>query len=180
MTDTPPPVSLGKGRPTPKRRDKERRTGPVPPPPQTRREAAQRLRAQGAAGRKDLRAGYVQGDESKLLKRDRGPVRRTVRDVVDSRRNVGTLLLPLAVLLVTAQVVGDDAVLRVATSVWTAGLVAVLLDLALLTVRVRRALRTHHPEARGTVRHVGYAALRSTVLRRFRMPPPQVAPGDTV
>lgn len=180
MTDTPPPVSLGKGRPTPKRRDAERRTGPVQKPPQTRREAAQRLRAQGAEGRKDLRAGYVRGDESALLKRDRGPVRRTVRDVVDSRRNVGTVLLPMAVLLVSAQVVGNEAVLRVATSVWTAGIIAVILDLVLLTVRIRTTLKARHPGERGLVRHVGYAALRSTVLRRFRLPPPQVSPGDTV
>ena len=173
-------MTAPKGRPTPKRSEKAPRTAQVPPPPQTRKEAAQRLKAQGAAGRKDLRAGYVAGDESRLLKRDQGPVRRTVRDVVDSRRNVGVLLLPLALLLVTAQVVGQATVLRVATTVWTAGIVAVVLDLGLLTFRVRAALAKHHPAERGLVRHAGYAALRSTVLRRFRMPPPQVGPGDTV
>ena len=173
-------MTAPKGRPTPKRSEKAPRTAQVPPPPQTRKEAAQRLKAQGAAGRKDLRAGYVAGDETALLKRDRGPVRRTVRDVVDSRRNVGVLLLPLAVLLVTAQVVGQDTVLRVATRVWTAGIVAVVLDLGLLVFRLRRTLRERHPAEGGTVRHFGYAALRSTVLRRFRMPPPQVQPGDTI
>ncbi len=173
-------MTTPKGRPTPKRRDSQRRTGPVAPPPKTRREAAQRLRAEQASGRKNLRAGYVAGDESKLLPRDRGPVRSTVRDVVDSRRNVGVLLLPMALLLVAAQVVGDDTVLRLATTVWTAGLLAVVIDAVLLTVRTTRALKKHHPDADKGVRHVGYALLRSTVLRRFRMPPPKVQPGDTV
>ena len=173
-------MTAPKGRPTPKRSDKAPRTAQVPPPPQTRKEAAARLTAQGAADRSDLRAGYVAGDESALLKRDRGPVRRTVRDAVDSRRNVGVLLLPLAVLLVAAQVVGQETVLRVATRVWTAGMVAVVVDLGLLTFRVRAALRRHHPQERGLARHAGYAALRSTVLRRLRMPPPRVGPGDTV
>ncbi|MCW2605596.1 MAG: hypothetical protein JWO60_289 [Frankiales bacterium] len=169
-----------KGRPTPKRRDTERRTGPVAPPPKTRKEAAQRLRAQQATGRKDLRAGYVAGDESKLLPRDRGPVRSTVRDVVDSRRNVGVLLLPMALLLVAAQLVGDARVLRLATTVWTAGLIAVVVDGLLLTLRTTKALKARHPGEGKTARHVGYALLRSTVLRRFRMPPPKVQPGDTL
>ena len=170
----------GKGRPTPKRRDKERRSGPVAPPPRTRKEAVKRLRAEQAAGRRDLRAGYKAGDEAALLARDRGPVRALVRDVVDARRNVGVLLLPMAVLLVTAQVVGDQTVLRITTQLWTAGLIAVLVDAVLIAVRVSKRLRERHPDAGGTVRHVGYALLRSTVLRRFRMPPPKVQPGDTV
>lgn len=169
-----------KGRPTPKRTVKAR--GPVAPPPQTRREAAARLRAQQAEGRKDLRAGYVAGDESKLLPRDRGPVRATVRDVVDSRRNVGVLLLPLALLVVAAGLVGNSAFEAGVRAVWLGGLLAVVVDAVLLAVRTTRALTARHPgEARGRrARHVGYALLRSTVLRRFRMPPPRVRPGDTL
>lgn len=165
-----------KGRPTPKRQAAPR--GPVPPPPQTRREAARRLREQGATGRKELRAGYKAQDESAMLKRDRGPVRALVRDVVDTRRNVGVLLLPMAVLLVAAQVVGNDDVLRVASTVWSAGLLAVVLDGVLLAFRVRKAVGQRHPGEKGTVRHIGYALLRSTVLRRLRMPPPRLQPGQ--
>lgn len=175
----------GKGRPTPKRSDKERRTGPVPPPPRTRKEAAQRLRAQQATGRKDLRAGYAAGDETRLLPRDRGPARSLVRDVVDSRRNVGVLLLPLAVLLVASQFVGTERVVRIATTVWIGGLLAMLIDIALLALRVGKALATLPPGEQGAgrgraARHVGYAVLRSTVLRRLRMPPPKVSAGDAV
>ncbi|MCU1692462.1 MAG: conserved rane protein of unknown function [Frankiales bacterium] len=166
-----------KGRPTPKRSAAAR--GPVAPPPQTRKEAAARLREQGKAGRKGVRAGYVAHDESALLPRDQGPVRRLVRDVVDSRRNVGVLLLPIAVLLVLAQLAGNDTVYSVASRVWAVGLVAVVVDFLLLGLRVRKTLVARHPSEPKLLRHVGYALLRSTVLRRFRMPPPQAQPGDT-
>lgn len=172
----PAPVSLGKGRPTLKRSDKERRSGPVAPPPRTRKEAATRMREQQALERKGRRSG-AGVDPDRLMARDRGPVRAAVRDVVDRRRNIGVLLLPLAVLLVAAQLVGDDRVLRIATSVWTAGLLAVVIDMALLGLRVRSTVRSQFPDEGRTLRHVGYAVLRSTVFRRFRMPPPLVAPG---
>ncbi|MCW2778913.1 MAG: Integral rane protein [Frankiales bacterium] len=165
-----------KGRPTPKRGAVAR--GPVAPPPQTRKEAAQRQREQQSSSRKGRRAGYVAHDETKLLPRDQGPVRALVRDVVDSRRNVGVLLLPLALLLVVAQVAGNHTLYSVAARIWTVGLVAVVLDAVLLALRVRKALAEHHPEAGGTAKHVGYALLRSTVMRRLRMPPPLVSPGS--
>ena len=43
------------------------------------------------AGR--ARAGAARGDDAYLPARDRGPVRKLVRDVVDSRRNVGSFFL---------------------------------------------------------------------------------------
>lgn len=181
---SPRPGTSPKGRPTPKRSEKERRTAPVAPPPQTRKEAARRLREQQAAERKDRRAGYSAGDDSRLLARDRGPARSAVRDVVDSRRNLGVLLLPLAVLLVTAQLVGNPRVLEVVSRVWEGAMLAMLVDIVLLTIRVRRALSAlpgpPEPGRARTARHVGYAVLRSTVFRRLRMPPPKVEVGDPV
>jgi hypothetical protein len=176
------PVSLGKGRPTPKRSEKERRTGPVAPPPRTRKEAAARLREEQAQARKTQRAGVAAGDDSALLRRDRGPVRALVRDVVDSRRNVGVLLLPLALLLVLARFVGSDQLLVRVTDVWIAGIVAMFIDVVLIGLRVRRTLaaagdRLPADADRSPARHIGYAVLRSTVFRRLRTPPPRVAVG---
>ena len=171
-------VSLGKGRPTPKRSEAvKRRSGPVTPPPATRKEAAQRLRAERAQERRAVRAGTATGDPGRMLKRDQGPVRAAVRDVVDGRRNLPVLMLPVAMVLVLAQITGNTAVLAVAVRLWTVTLLAVALDLVVLAVVVRRRLRTAFPDesARG---HVGYALLRSTVMRRFRMPPPRVHPGS--
>ena len=54
------------------------------------------MRAQQAAGRSEARGAAARGDESFLPARDRGPVRKTVRDLVDSRRNIGSWFLAVA------------------------------------------------------------------------------------
>ena len=178
-------VSLGKGRPTPKRSEAtRRRTGPVPPPPADRKEAARRLRAERAEERRAVRAGTATGGArgagtgaSRLLARDQGPVRAMVRDLVDARRNLPVLLMPVALLLVVAQLLGQPVVLGFASGLWYATFFAALLDLVLVGIAVRRRLRADFP-AEPPLRHVGYGLLRTTVLRRLRTPPPRVHPGS--
>ncbi len=178
MTDEPssaPSQVAGKGRPTPKRSEAlGRRGGPVPPPPTDRKEAARRLKAKRAEQRRELREQARAGDPARMLPRDAGPVRALVRDVVDGRRNLAVVMLPVALVLVVAQVLGEE-IYRVAVSLWLVTLMAVLVDLVVTGVLVRQALREHFPQER-TGRHIGYALLRTTVLRRIRMPPPRVQP----
>lgn len=170
--------STGKGRPTPKRSEAQRRRGgPVPPPPTTRKEAAKRAREQAVLARRSVREGTARGDEDRMVARDRGPVRALVRDVVDARRNVGVLLLPLAVLLVLAQLVGNDRVTSVALLLWLTGVLAMVADVVVTTLAIRRAVRAAHPDEGRMVRHVSYGLLRSTVFRRFRLPPARTSPG---
>lgn len=177
--DVAPPPG-GKGRPTPKRSEKERRrSGPVAPPPMTRKEAAQRQKEQTKAARQKIRQGALSGDERYLPKRDAGPVRKLVRDVVDSRRSAGVLLLPLALLLVVAQVVGSRVLLDIALTLWIAGLLTVVMDLVWLASTLRRRVRRDFPGE--TMRgHLAYGLLRSTVFRRWRMPAATVSPGERV
>lgn len=173
--------SSGKGRPTPKRSDaQKRRTGPVSPPPATRREAAKRLRQEQASGRKRLRDGTVAGDERAMLPRDAGPVRRLVRDLVDSRRNLGIALLPAALLLVAAQVLRQPAVLQIALALWTATILAVAFDLVVTGARIRNRIRRDFPGEGKLRSHIGYGLLRSTVFKRFRMPPARVRVGEVI
>lgn len=47
----------------------------------------------------ERRERMMAGEEAYLLPRDRGPVRRYVRDVVDSRRNLLGLFMPSALTL---------------------------------------------------------------------------------
>jgi hypothetical protein len=171
----------GKGRPTPKRREKEkRRGGPVGPPPLTRKEAAQRQKEKAKQARRQVRQGALAGEERYLPKRDVGPVRRLVRDVVDSRRNAGVLLLPIALFLVLAQFSRNRLLLDVALTLWLAGVFAVLVDALLLIGTLRRRIRRDFPDEERLRGHVGYGLLRSTVFRRWRMPAAVVRPGDTV
>jgi hypothetical protein len=167
----------GKGRPTPKRSDKQRRrTGPVAPPPQTRKEAARQQKERAKAARERIREGAARGDERYLAPRDAGPIRALVRDVVDSRRNVGVLLLPLALVLIAANLSGSAQLQSLSLLLWTAAILAVFTDLVVMTLLLRKRIREEHPEEGRLGRHIGYGLLRSTVLRRFRMPAPRVSP----
>jgi hypothetical protein len=180
--DATPAVSpSGKGRPTPKRRDAApRRGGPVAPPPATRREAAKLMRAQGAERRRQVKAGTKAGDQRYLMARDAGPVRQLVRDIVDSRRHVGVLLLPAAALPVLAQLTGSQQLLSMATTLWLATLVTAILDFVLTGYVVRRRIRADFPDEHKLRGHIAYGTVRTAQFRRFRLPPPRVRVGDTV
>lgn len=168
----------GKGRPTPKRSEKERRrSGPVAPPPLTRKEAAKRKKEQAGAARARIKEGAARGDERYLAKRDAGPVRALVRDVVDSRRNVGVILLPLALVLIAANLTGSRTLQSYGLLLWAGALLAMIVDLVLMTIVIRRRIREQFPDETRLGGHAAYGLLRSTVLRRFRLPPPRVSPG---
>ena len=172
------PGTQGKGRPTPKRSEKvKRRSGPVAPPPRTRKEAAQRRKQELKEARGTARARSASGDERYMVKRDAGPVRRLVRDTVDGRRNVGVLLLPLALVLVLAQLTQNRALLDVALALWLAGVLAMLLDVVVTGALIRRRVKAAFPQEGRMARHIGYGLLRSTVFRRWRLPAPTVKPG---
>lgn len=170
--------SQSKGRPTPKRSEaSKRRGGPVAPPPTNRREAARQLKAKKAEDRLRARKGTAAGDDAHLLPRDAGPVRRLVRNTVDARRGLGFLLLPVAAVLVVAQITADPVLLAIAVGLWLATLLGVALDLILTSIQIRSAIRQTYPETTKLGGHIAYGLLRSTVIRRFRMPRPQVARG---
>ena len=178
MTESP---GAGKGRPTPKRRDRTpKRGGPVAPPPATRREAAKRVREQAKERRSTVKAATRAGEPRFLLKRDQGPVRALVRDIVDSRRHIGVLLLPAALLPVIAQITRNEQVLRVATTLWVATLLAAISDFVITAFVVRSRIRRDFPEERTMRGHIVYGIVRTAQFRRFRLPPPRVGPGDQV
>ena len=169
---------VGKGRPTPKRSDaQKRRSGPVPPPPANRKEAAKRAREQAAVTRSQARQGVARGDDRHLPGRDAGPVRALVRDVVDARRSVGVLMLPMSLLLVLAQLTKNIPVINFAATLFLALVLALAADVVVTSFTIRRRIAGQFPGEARMVRHVGYGILRSTVLRRFRMPTPRTSPG---
>lgn len=172
---SPGDAATGKGRPTPKRSEaqRHRRGGPVAPPPRTRKEAAQRAKLEARQARSRVRDGSL------LLPRDAGPVRALVRDVVDSRRSIGPLMLPLALLLVVAQISGNRQLLDLVLLVWIAGVLALFADLVTTGVVLRRRLRAEFPELRKLRSHIAYGLMRTTVFRRWRMPAPRTSPGES-
>ncbi len=172
----------GKGRPTPRRREaQKRRTGPVAPPPKTRREAYRRMREQGAERRAEMRAGMMSGDERYLMPRDRGPERKLVRDIVDSRRNAGVLFLFTAVIYFIGLLIPSVQVKAAITSLWLTVLLLLVVDSIVLGFRIRKLVRQRFPDTGVRMRSlVFYGVTRATMIRRWRAPKPAVAVGQPI
>jgi hypothetical protein len=172
----------GKGRPTPRRTEAQgRRPGPPPPPPTTRKEAYRRMRQQQAAQRSTTRAGGLRGDDASLPARDRGPVRRLVRDVVDSRRNVGGFFLPLAMVILVGYFIPSPAVQSYTVFLWFSFFLVLIFDSFVLGRRIKRAVLARFPDGDHKMRGlVWYGISRSTMIRRWRFPKPAVDVGAEI
>ncbi len=175
--------SQGKGRPTPKRRDAEsRRRGPVPPPPQTQREAMKRMRKNKPERRKaasERRERMMAGDERYLMPRDRGPVRAYVRDIVDSRRHLMGMFMPLVLVVFATTLVRNPLVQELATLACLALLLTMILEGTFLGRLVNKRVRAKHPDAQDRALSLGwYAFTRAMQIRKLRVPRPRVTPKD--
>jgi hypothetical protein len=186
-----------KGRPTPKRDAARRgnRKGPVAPAPMTSAEARARRksmagpklsreerRADKAASRArmtDRRERMMAGEEAYLLPRDQGPIRRYVRDIVDSRRNVLGLFLPSTLVLFFMFTVQQ---LQLYMSPAMLLLMALMgIDGVILGRKVGKMVDAKFPTNTESHWKLGiYAAGRASQLRRTRAPRPQVKYGADV
>jgi hypothetical protein len=168
----------GKGRPTPKRSQKAKSY--VAPPPTNRKEAAKALRARQAQERERVRTGSKRGDESAFLKRDKGPVRSYVRDVVDSQRSLGPALLPFMLFSVIVNFSGNQAVNSAAFLAMVAMIFVVGIDAVRLGRDIGKRLDERFGELEDRRKHVFYGLQRTTLIKKWRTPPAKVSLGDDV
>jgi hypothetical protein len=176
---------VGKGRPTPKRREAEaRRRGPAPPPPRTQREAAKRAKAnrptrdQRRALAMERRERMAAGDERYLMPRDRGPVKAYIRDVVDSRPHIMGLFMPLALLIVLSMLIPVLAVQQYLSMFSMVAIVAMIIEGIFLGSTITRKAREKFPDEQiGALSTGWYAFSRASQLRRLRIPKPRVERG---
>lgn len=168
----------GKGRPTPKRRDAQKRAAEAPPA--DRREAARRLRERQRSERAEARQRMMAGDEKYLPPRDKGPERALVRDIVDSRRNVGGYFLIAALVILIGTSSGMPPLIRFAAQfLWYALALAFIVDCVFLSRKTRKLVKARFPKS--DVRFGGlymYGVMRSITFRRLRMPHPRVKLGE--
>ncbi|WP_328593667.1 DUF3043 domain-containing protein [Actinomadura macrotermitis] len=180
--ENPPQVVKpgGKGRPTPKRSEAEKRRRQPITAPSTRKEAYQKLRERQAADRVKVREGMSRGDEKYLLKRDKGPVRRLARDYVDSRRTVGSYLMYFMFVIVAISLIPVGVAARTLTLFAPPLLLIVVLAEGLFLSRgIKRIASERYPDE--DQKGVGmYAAMRAMQIRRLRQPAPQVKLGEKV
>nr|WP_221333750.1 DUF3043 domain-containing protein [Nocardia transvalensis] len=187
-------ATAGKGRPTPKRRDAEgRRRGPVAPAPMTSKEARARRKAtrgtreerkvassERRAAAADRRARMLAGEDKYLLPRDRGPVRAYVRDLVDARRNLVGLFMPLALVLILTMFL-TPAIQAYVTLAMLVMMVFMVGEGFLIGRTINKRVSERYPDDTTSSWSLGwYAFVRASQIRRMRAPKPRVNPGESV
>lgn len=170
--------TVGKGKPTPKRP----RSRHAPPPPENAKEARKRMKERAKEERVAKLEGARRGDEKYLLPRDQGPIRRLVRDIVDSRRNAGTLFFAGTLIVLVGSLQFMPPQVRYVTTMLWIGLIALfIVDSVVVANRIRRTIKTRFPkQAKGMFGHCFYGVMRAVVFRRLRNPAPVVKVGAEV
>jgi hypothetical protein len=177
-TDSETPTKVGgKGRPTPSRKEAEAAARARAKVPRTRREQMAAQRAARSESGQRVRAAMKSGDERYLPARDRGPVRRFVRDFVDSRFSIMELMVPILVVTLVLGWSGNAYLVSVGSTMTFGALVLIALDMLILRFRLRRELGRRFPEesTKGTTY---YALMRALQMKFMRMPKAQVKIGE--
>jgi hypothetical protein len=187
-----------KGKPTPKRSEAGRKRGPVAPAPMTTAEARRRRKDVGGpkltrderkserltrrADMSERREKMMAGEDAYLLPRDKGPVRRFVRDVVDSRRNVLGLFMPAALGLIFVMLAVPSPQLQQGVSFAMPVLLLIMaIDGVIVGRKANKLVDEKFPDNNESGWKLGlYAASRASQLRRMRAPRPQVDRGAKV
>jgi hypothetical protein len=167
----------GKGRPTPSRKEAEAAARARAKVPRTRKEmlAAQRLAKSESSAR--VRAGMKSGEERFLLPRDKGPVRRFVRDYVDSRLSFVELLIPLLVVTMVLGYSGNETMRSVGNTILLGTVLLVIVDMVTLRMRLRRQLAERFPDE-PTKGLTYYAITRALQMKFMRLPKARVKIGQ--
>lgn len=172
----------GKGRPTPKRSEVERRRRqPYTAPPADKKASAAQQRERRKSEQRRRMDAMRRGEEWALPPRDRGPVKALARDYVDSRRLIISeyILFAVFALILLAFTLGaaknSSGVLYVEV-----GIVALIAIESLYhATRVRTLAKRRFP-GQSTSGLTWYIAKRSIRLRSSRIPPPRVARGEAI
>jgi hypothetical protein len=163
----------GKGHPTPKRREAEKGRRRAITAPRDRKTAYRQARERAKENRTAQMHALKAGDERHLPARDRGPVRKYARDLVDSRRSVAEYFLPLALVILALTFAGSTELKSFGSYLWLVIVLLIIVDSVVLSFQLRRGLARSVPD----VSHKGalpYALMRSMQVRRFRLPPPRI------
>jgi hypothetical protein len=176
----------GKGRATPTRREAEQRNrrsvigAPPPPKGATRAERKAQREVRTAAAREERRRNRIalaSGDERHLPARDKGPVRKFVRDYVDARFNLGEFFLPVALVAIVIGFIGVPIARLVSLLVLYLMVLVIIVDSFLLSRRLKRVTQAKFGD-KGTAGVGTYGLMRALQLRRARMPKVQVERGQ--
>jgi hypothetical protein len=172
-----PGVTASKGRPTPKRSEAEKRRRQPYSAPADRKAAVAQTRTRDKESRARKYDAMRKGEDWALAAKDRGPVRKLARDVVDSRRRVSEYYMYIVGVLVILLFFPQT---RLIVDYIVLGVIVVMLGEATLLGRKMKVLAKERFPGEPTRGLSVYSALRSMQIRKLRTPAPRVKPGDTV
>jgi hypothetical protein len=170
------PSTQKKGRPTPSRREAEAANKARAKVPRTRKEQAAARRVARTEGSSKMREAMRTGEDRFLPARDQGPVRRFIRDYVDSGFWMLELMLPVMVVLLVFGYVGSAGMATFANAALPALLLIVVFDGIRLRWKLGRELTSRFPE-QSQKGATTYALMRALQVRFLRQPKTQVKIG---
>ncbi len=172
--------SAKKGRPTPTRAEAEAaRRRPLVPA--DRKAAAKAARARANADRDREYEAMKSGDEANMPYRDRGPVKRYIRDFVDARWNVGEYFLFIALFCLICTFFSKQAPLLALIALGLMYLIVLIaiVDAYILWRQLKKRLVTKFGDDALKTRGLAmYAIMRAFQIRRGRLPKPVVKHGE--
>jgi hypothetical protein len=174
-----PVAEAPKGRPTPKRNaavTNQRGRAYVPP---DRKAAAKKSREVGRDDRtRQMAAMRGQGDPRDLPPRDAGPVRKFVRDYVDSRWTALEFAMPVVIVIfLLATLLRSASIVVVSTLALYAVILVIVIATFFFARGLRKELARRFPN-QNTKGAVAYGLLRSSNIRKMRLPKPAVKRGQ--
>ncbi|SDM75820.1 DUF3043 domain-containing protein [Actinomyces ruminicola] len=178
-TAAPAKTSSGKGRPTPKRKDAQARNL-HPIVPADRKAAKREARAKQDEAWERQRIAMQTGDERYLPPRDKGPIKRYIRDYIDARYSLGELFMPLTLVLLIVFVAFSSRQTLLSFYFMLAIYLFLFISIADAVICWRLLRRRLYAKfGREKVQEQGhvfwYIFSRCFNLRRWRQPAPQVA-----
>ncbi|WP_235827070.1 DUF3043 domain-containing protein [Actinomyces culturomici] len=179
--------TVGKGRPTPSRKEAQARNS-HPLVPADRKEAKREARRKRDERYQREQMALETGDERYLPLRDKGRVRRFVRDWVDARWSFSEFLLPIMVLFLVLMMAvslikslqttyGANIMIAVTGALYLLFAISIIEGI-IVWQRLKRRLAERYPNdeiPRGTWY---YCFSRMIMARRWRSPRPLVARGE--
>ena len=171
-------VTAGKGRPTPKRSEAERRRR-YTLAPEDRKAAAKQSRTRDRSDRTRKTEAMRRGEEWALPAKDKGPVRALARDYVDSKRRFSEFYMyGLVVLLILLFL--RSPVIQTVLPVVLIVMVLVMVGEGFLIGRKVSALAAERYPGQSTRGIKMYSGMRALQIRKLRFPKPRVKPGESI
>jgi hypothetical protein len=169
----------GTGRPTPTRKEAEAAAKARAKTPRTRKELAAQQRLARSESSTKMRQAMKTGDERFLPARDRGPMKRFLRDYVDSRFSFVELMIPVLLITTVMAWSGSATIASYGNAILLGMLLLIVTDLVRLRFKLKRELAARFPDepTKGTTY---YAVMRSLQMKFMRLPKAQVKIGQAL